>query len=269
MINEFMKKLDKIKSKIKELYIYREMLFTLVIKEIKVKYKGSILGFFWSLGNPLLMLIVYSIVFSFIMRIKIKNYAIFLFVALLTWNYFTSSILQASGSLIYNSSLIKKIYFPREILPLTAVFVNLINYLLSLLILIPALIIFKIKITFSILAFPLILLTQTLLLIGISLLVSIGNVYFRDLAHIIEIFITIWFFLTPVIYPLEMIPEKFKSLFMLNPAVHIIEGYRNIFFYGTWPKWQNLGYLFLISCIFVIFSFYFFEKFQKGIAEEI
>lgn len=138
---------------IREVYFYREMLKNLVSKELRARYKGSVLGFLWTFFNPLLMLIVYSVVFSFIMRIETENYAMFLFVALLPWNFLSSSIMQGAASLVQNGSLIKKIYFPREILPLSIVIANLINYLLSLFILIPALIFFKIKITPAILSF--------------------------------------------------------------------------------------------------------------------
>ncbi len=254
---------------IREVYLYREMLKNLVSKELRARYKGSVLGFLWTFFNPLLMLIVYSVVFSFIMRIETENYAMFLFVALLPWNFLSSSIMQGAASLVQNGTLIKKIYFPREILPLSIVIANLINYLLSLFILIPALIFFKIKITSAILSFPLILFTMVLLVTSLALLISIANVYFRDLEHIVGILITAWFFLTPVLYSSEYIPERLRSYFYLNPAAHLIEAFRSVFYDGAWPQWTTLGYLTMGLAVLFLISLIAFNCLQKAVAEEI
>lgn len=149
-------------QQLKELYLYREMLRNLVAKELRARYKGSVLGFFWTFAHPLLMLTVYSVVFSFVMRVKVENYAMFLFAALLPWNYLAQSMIQSSGSFIHNAGLVKKIYFPRAVLPLSVVFANLINYCLGLCVLLPALLLFKIKLTAALLAFPVVLALQTL-----------------------------------------------------------------------------------------------------------
>jgi len=256
-------------GRLKEIYIYREMLLNLVAKELRARYKGSVLGFFWTFFNPLLMLIVYSIVFSFIMRAGIENYAMFLFVALLPWNYLSNSILQGAASLVQNASLIKKVYFPREVLPLSVVLANLVNYLLSLLILIPALLLFKVRLTSALLAFPLVLFAETLLVASLALLVSVGNVYFRDLEHITGVFMTIWFFLTPVLYPVEMVPSDVRKFFTLNPAAPLIEAYRDIFFEGTWPDWRVLLYLALGYLLLFYISLLAFERWQRAVAEEV
>ncbi len=256
-------------QRLNEIYSYREMLINLVAKELRARYKGSVLGFFWSFFNPLLMLIVYSIVFSFVMRSGVKNYPMFLFVALLPWNFLTHSVLQGATSLVRNASLIKKVYFPREVLPLAVVLANLVNYLLSLLVLIPALLIFKVRLTAALVAFPLILALQTVLVTGLTLVVAIGNVYFRDLEHIIGVLMTVWFFFTPVIYPMQMVPKEVQPFFALNPAAPIIEAYRNVFFYGKWPDWHRLAYLALGSLIFLILMLFAFERSQRAVAEEI
>lgn len=256
-------------QRMKEIYLYREMLLNLVAKELRARYKGSVLGFFWTFFNPLLMLIVYSIVFSFVMRSSIKNYAMFLFVALLPWNYLANSVLQGAASLVQNASLIKKVFFPREVLPLSVVLANLVNYILSLFILVPALLIFKVKLTAALLAFPVVLGLQTLLVTGITLLVAVGNVYFRDLEHITGVLVTVWFFLTPVLYSPEMMPQEARKFFALNPAAPLIEAYREIFFYGRWPDWGHLGYLALASTAFLFFSLYIFDRLQRAVVEEI
>ncbi len=256
-------------EQIKEIYAYREMLRNLVAKELRARYKGSVLGFLWTFFNPLLMLVVYNVVFSFVMRAQIENYAMFLFVALLPWNYLSVSVLQGAASLVQNGALIKKIYFPREVLPLSVVLANLVNYLLSLLILVPALLAFKIKLTAALLAFPVVLLVETMLVTSLALCVSAANVYFRDLEHIVGILMTVWFFLTPVLYPVDIIPAKVKPFFSLNPATPLMEAYRAIFFYGRWPDWASLGYLAAGLAVLLTLSLVFFNRLQRNIAEEI
>ena len=256
-------------ERIKEIYAYREMLRNLVAKELRARYKGSVLGFLWTFFNPLLMLVVYSIAFSFIMRVQVENYAMFLFVALLPWNYLANSVTQGATSLVQNSALMKKIYFPREVLPLSVVLSNLTNYLLSLFILFPALLIFKVKIALPVIAFPVVLLVETLLVAPLTFLVAVANVYFRDMEHIVGVLMTAWFFLSPVIYSSEHIPPDVRPIFDLNPAAPIIEAYRNIFFYGQWPEWGSLGSLALGLAIFFLISLAFFNYFQKAVAEEI
>ncbi|MBE3585670.1 MAG: ABC transporter permease [Thermoanaerobacter sp.] len=256
-------------DQIREIYTYREMLRNLVAKELRARYKGSVLGFLWTFFNPLLMLVVYSVVFSFVMRSQIENYSMFLFVALLPWNYLSVSVLQGAASLVQNGALIKKIYFPREILPLSVVLANLVNYLLSLLILVPALLVFNIKLTTAILAFPVVLMVETMLVTSLALCVSVANVYFRDLEHIVGILMTVWFFLTPVLYPVDIIPAKVKPFFNLNPATPLMEAYRAIFFYGRWPDWVSLGYLAAGLAVLLMLSLVFFNRLQRNIAEEI
>jgi ABC-2 type transport system permease protein len=252
-----------------EIYAYREMLKNLVSKELKVRYKGSVLGFLWTFFNPLLTLVVYSIVFSFIMRVQMNHYSVFLFVGLLPWNYLAASALMGVNSIVAGGGLVKKTHFPREILPLSIVLANLINYLLSILILIPGLLIVKIPITAAILAFPLILLAQTIFVSGLALLLSAVNVYFRDLEHITSVLMMVWFFFTPVIYPFEMIPEHFRSLFMLNPLVHVARAYQDIFFYHSFPDWLSLGYFTIGSIIFFMVSLTVFGRLQRSFAELI
>jgi len=256
-------------QQLKEIYTYREMLKNLVSKELRARYKGSWMGFLWTFFNPLFMLVIYSVVFSFIMRMQIENYAMFLFVALLPWNFLANSILQSTSCIVQNGSLVKKIYFPREVLPFSIVIANLINYLLSLLILIPALLFFEIKLTVALLAFPVVLLTETILVTSLAFLLSVFNVYFRDLEHIVGILITAWFFLTPVIYPVALVPEKVRLFYYLNPATTLMDAFRNIFYYGTWPQWGTLGYLLLAITLLLFVSLKIFHHFQKRAAEEI
>jgi len=255
--------------RLKEIYAYRELLANLVAKELRSRYKGSVLGFFWTFFNPLLMLVVYTVLFSYVMRAGIEKYAMFLFVALLPWNYLANSVLQGAACLVQNSSLIKKVYFPREVLPLSVVLTNMVNYLLSLFILIPALLIFKVRLTAALAAFPAVLLAQTLLVASLALLVSAANVYFRDLEHITGVLLTVWFFLSPVLYPVDMVPEGARKFFVLNPATPIVEAYRDIFFKGTWPDWGGLAGVAGACAVLLAVCWWVFDRLQRGVAEEI
>lgn len=256
-------------EQVRELYAYREMLRNLVSKELRARYKGSWLGFLWTFANPLLMLAVYSFVFSFVMQVTIEHYAMFLFVALLPWNYLVQSVLQAAASIVQNAGLVKKVYFPRAVLPLSVVMANLVNYLLSLLILIPALALSGVPLTWSIAAFPAVLLAQTLLVSGLALLVAVGNVFFRDLEHIAGVLMNVWFFLTPIFYDITIVPDKMKPLFQLNPVTPMIVAYRSIFFYGEWPDWAALGRLIAGGSLFLLASLHLFVRAQRTVAEEI
>jgi len=256
-------------QQIAEIYLYREMLRNLVARELRARYKGSVLGFLWTFFNPLFMLVVYSAVFSHVMRVQVENYAMFLFVALLPWNYLAQSVQQAAASLVQNAGLVKKIYFPRAVLPLSVVLANLFNYLFGLGILIPALLAFKIRLTPALLAFPAVLLVQTLLVAALALLVAVGNVYFRDLEHIVGIALMAWFFLTPVLYPLEAIPAEVRGYFLLNPMTPIVDAYRALFFHGAWPDWGQLWRTGLGGLAVLLLALAGFTHWQRAVAEEI
>ncbi|ATW27727.1 ABC transporter permease [Candidatus Formimonas warabiya] len=256
-------------SQLKELYLYREMLKNLVSMELRARYKGSVLGFVWTFINPLLMLVIYSFVFSFVMRIKIENYSMFLFVGLLPWTFFQNSILMSSPCIVSNGNLVKKIYFPTEILPLSIVIANLLNYIFSLAILLPALYLFGIKLTGWISLFPIILLVQLILVSGISLLISSLNVYFRDLQHIVNVFLMAWFYITPILFPPTVIPENYKWLIEANPMAPIIIAYQDIFFYGKSPSGTSLFEVFLVALVISVTGFLIFGELKRNFAEEI
>lgn len=256
-------------NKIIEIYRYREMLRNLVSKELQARYKNSVLGFFWTFLNPLLMLAVYSFVFSAIMRSNIKDFSIYLFIGLLAWNYIAGSVLQGTGCLVANASLLKKVYFPREVIPLAIVFANMINYILSMIILLVALVISGIGIHHDILFYPVILLVQTVFLIPLVLILSVVNVYFRDLEHTVNVLINLWFFTTPIVYPLSMVPENMRVFLYLNPATHIVEAYLAIMYYRVAPNLSALFWLFVGSIIFFWIGYVIFDRLQRRVAEEI
>lgn len=252
-----------------ELYKYREMIKNLVKKDLKSRYKGSFLGFLWTFVNPLLQLVVYSIIFSTVMRVNIEKYYIFLFVALLPWIFFSTSLQVSAGSIISNKDLVKKVYFPREVIPISVVTAGLMNLLYGFTILFPCLIIFKIKITWTIVYLPFVIIVEYIVTLSFALLFSSINVYFRDLEHMLEVFLMAWFYFTPIIFPVEMIPQKYIKYFFLNPVTPIITAFRDILYYGKAPDLKMLFMILVAGILMLIFSYNVFKTLQKDFAEEI
>lgn len=259
----------KFKHPFKEIYPYREMLRNLIWKDLRMRYKGSALGFLWTFINPLLMLSIYVAVFSLIMKADIPHFPLFILTALLPWNFFSQSVTGGARSLIHHAELIKKVYFPREVIPLSVVGSHLINYLFTLLILLPALLLDGIPLTWTLLAFPLVLLIQTLLILPITLLAAVGTVYLRDLEHILGVLMTVGFYLTPVLFPLSLIPASYRGIFVYNPMTSIVDAYRAIFLYGQWPDWGTLLAMLGILVIVNAGAFRLFAQLQGRVAEEV
>lgn len=256
---------------IKRVFEYREMLKNNVRKELRARYKGSVLGFFWTFLNPLLQLVVYSIVFSTVMKVKVPNYnyTIFLFVGLVPWNFLAASVQQSTMIITANSNLIKKIYFPRIILPLTITLTNLVNMLLTFVIVFIALFIFGSQISIWYTFLPVIIIVETIFVLALTLFLSSITVYFRDLEHITGIILMAWIYLSPVIYPSEYIPSSVFNLFKMNPMFSIIESYRDVLMFNRQPDMFGLLYVLMLSVILLITGYLVFDKLQKRFAEEI
>lgn len=251
------------------IYNYRELLKTNVKKEVRGRYKNSILGILWSFLNPLLQLLVYSVIFGALLAGGDKTYPIYICVALIPWTYFTTTISQAAFTIIGNGNIIKKVYFPREILPISVVTSGAINFVISTIIIVAFVLIFGVGITWHILLYPFILLIQYILLLGISFIVSSITVYFRDLEHIIGIVLMAAFYGTPIVYKIEQLPASLQIVMNLNPMTHLINGYRDIFYYHQMPNMKILGILLLGSILLTLIGYLIFKKLQKGFAEEL
>ena len=210
----------------KGLYEYRELLKTSIKKDIRGRYKNSILGVFWSFLNPLLQLAVYAIVFPLIMKSDIPNYTVFVCCGLIPWTFFSTAISRTSFVMVENGNIIKKVYFPREILPISIVTSELVNFFISTIIILAFVIAYGMGFSWYIVFYPVILIVQYVLLIGISLLVSSLTVYFRDLQHFIGILLQLLFYATPIVYGMDIIPVSFQWILKLNPMSYIIDGYR-------------------------------------------
>ena len=253
----------------KNLYKYRELLKTNVKKEIRGKYKNSFLGVLWSFLNPLLQIVVYGLVFQVILKNPQENYAIFLCCGLIPWTFFSSAITRSAFTMIENGNIIKKVYFPREILPISIVTSEAVNFMISTIIILGFVIFGGIGISKYILFYPLILLAQYLLLIGISLIISSISVYVRDLQHLIGVAMQLLFYATPIVYSAESIPDNFKWILYLNPMTYIINGYRDIFYNQQMIDIIPTLCLIIISIILCFIGYIIFNKLQKGFAEQL
>ncbi len=256
-------------NKIKEIIRHQELLLNLVIRDLKVKYRNSILGYFWSLLDPLLTTLLFIVVFSLIVRIQVENYPVFLITAILPWGFLNGSLMGAVVSISGNSNLIKKVYFPRQIFPFSIIISNLINFILGLAVFIPLLLFFKINLGLSLLALPLIIAVQMFLLAGLALIVSFLNVFFSDIAFILRFIINLWFYATPIFYPITMVPEKYMDFYMLNPMAVIVSFYRWAIMHTPLPDYKYI----LIACAFSVFLFFFsflvFYKYENAMVKRV
>ena len=253
----------------KNLYNYRELLKSNVKKEIRGKYKGSFLGVLWSFVNPLLQVAVYAIVFPYIMRIQTDNYLIYLIIGIIPWTFFTTVINQGMITVRMNAGIIKKVYFPREILPISVALSGLINFLISCIIIVLFCIFGGVGITWHIIFLPLIAILQFILTLGIVFALSAINIYIKDTEYIVTFLINMLFYATPILYEASLFPEKIRFILYLNPMTQIIDAYRNIFLYHQVPSLMGMVYLVLIAIILFFLGLLIFRKLEKGFAEEV
>lgn len=256
-------------SVFKNLYQYRELLKTNIKKEVRGKYKNSFLGVLWSFLNPLLQIVVYAIVFQLILKNPQENYAIFICCGLIPWTFFSSTVSRTAFTMVENGNILKKVYFPREILPISIVSSETVNFLISTTIILGFVILGGVGISKYIIFYPLVLLTQYLLLIAISFIVSSISVYIRDLQHLIGVALQLLFYAAPIVYSPDVIPQEYKWILTLNPMAYIINGYRDIFYYQKMPNIASLLVLIAISVGLCVIGYMIFNKLQKGFAEEL
>lgn len=253
----------------KELYQYRELLKTNVKKEIRGKYKGSWLGVMWTFLNPLLQLLVYSFVFPYILKVDVENYTIFMIVALVPWNFFTTAVQIGTGSVISESGIIKKVYFPREIIPISVVISSLVNFLITCIIMFLFILFSGVGFTKLVLLFPLIVIIQTIFTLAMTFLLSAITVFIQDIGHFVSIVLMLAFYATPIVYNSELLPNKFQWIITLNPMAQVINAYRDVLYYQKMPDMTSLGVLAVISIIALIVCYKVFKKLEKSFAEEL
>lgn len=254
---------------IKNLYNYRELLKTNIKKDVGGKYKNSFLGVLWSFISPLLQIAVYALVFQVILKSDINNYAVYLCCGLIPWQYFSSVILRGAACIIDNGNIIKKVYFPREILPISVVTSEGVNFLISTTIILGFVIFGGIGLSINILWYFVILAIQYIISIGFAFIVSSLSVYFRDLLHLLGIIIQLLFYATPIVYSVNNVPEGMRWLVKINPMSYLIEAYRNIFYNKTAPEPKELLIALAMGIVLCVIGYFIFEKLEKRFAEEL
>lgn len=259
-------------NKIKELCSYKELLKNLVIKELKVKYKRSVLGFFWSFLNPLVLMVIYTFVFSYVFKIPTKDFPIYLLVGLIPWNYLNFALSSGVDSIVGNANLVKKVYFPREILPLSHILSNLIDFLLQLTVLIVALVILGYRFYVFIPLFIAVVAIHTIFNTGCSLLFACANVYYRDVKYLVQVILIPWFFACPIVYEFSMFKHSsplLQRIYKLNPMADIIMLYHDAFYYLRPPSIALLAYALGSSLAVFALGYYVFNRFSPLFAKEV
>lgn len=262
-----------------ELYDYRELIRNLVIRDLKVRYKNSILGVLWSLLNPLLMTVVFTVVFTLMIPSgSQENYPVFFMCGFLPWTFLSGSLLGGTGSIVNNAPLIKKVYFPREILPISEVLSNLINFFIALIVLFALVLAFGIPLTAAVLMLPLIILAQVMFVAGMALILTTANVFYRDTQHILEIVMQAWFFLTPIFYPIDILPESKVILGMtvdiqlwlrrLNPMASLVASYRDVLYRGNFTGADFFLRTFVTCLGILVIGYLVFCRFSSVFGEE-
>jgi ABC-2 type transport system permease protein len=273
----------RVTGRVRDLLRYRELLVNLVRKELRVKYKNSVLGFFWSMLNPALYLVIFWIVFTKFLGASIPSFPIYLLSGLLAWNLWSGSLGGAVASLIGNASLVTKVYFPREILPLATIGANLMNFFFQFVVLLGALIVFRYNVGVdALLLVPSALAVELVMLVGASLFVSVLNVYFRDVQHLLELVLLAWFWMTPIVYQPAIIQAKDPWLFriyMLNPMAPVVLAFQRgiygqhegVSIGGASLGWymQRLGIVAIGAVILLAIGWWLFRRLESRLAEEL
>jgi ABC-type polysaccharide/polyol phosphate export permease len=262
-------------NNLKQLVRYRALIQSLVARELKARYRGSALGFVWSFVNPLLLLLIYTFVFTVVMPgahpRELEPFALFMFCGILPWTWFSSSLLDSADVLIAGGNLIKKVLFPAEVLPIVSVLAGLVHFCLGLPILAAFLIYYRVPTwPTDLLWFPLIVLTQLVLTTGLALFISALTVHFRDVRDLLANLLTLWFFATPIIYPITQAPERVRRVLNLNPFTHLAIAYQEVLFKpGPFQQVNRLVAVALASILVFLAGYFVFDRLRDTLAEEV
>ena len=252
-----------------ELYKYREVIWTLSWGEFKLRYKNSILGYLWSLLEPLLMLTVMYFVFSNLMKVQVEYYQLFLLMGIILWNFLSRSTNIGLFSIVGRPDMIKKIYFPRDIFVISSCITALLMSIFESVVFFIFMAFFRVPLSSNLLYAPLILISLFTLALGVSLTLSALNVYYRDVQFIWDVLMQAGFFATPILYSLDFLPETMQKIVLLNPMSRIIISARNTVIYSTPARFEDLLFMFASSILFLIIGYVVFSKLEPGFAEEI
>ena len=256
-------------SSLRTLSQYRDLLLTLTVHRIKVRYKQSVLGISWAILQPVSLMLIYTLIFSFIAKVQTDGvpYAIFAYSALLPWTYFATSLGNATNALVGHSELVTKVYFPREILPLSYVIAALCDFLIASTVMVGLMAYYRVSVTINVLYVIPIVIVLTLFISAMVLILSATQVRFRDIGVAVPLLLQLWMFATPVVYPLSAVPARFQSFYVLNPMVGTIENFRRVVLQGVEPDFYTLGLSASVSLILLIASYVYFKHVEATVAD--
>lgn len=254
---------------VQELWHYRELLWFLVGRDIKVRYKQTVLGALWAIIQPFFTMIVFTLFFGKLAKMPSDGvpYPIFSYSALLPWTYFSTALANSGNSLIGSSNLLTKVYFPRITVPASSVLSGLVDFGIASVILLFMMIYYKIQPSFELILWPVLIIPIVLLSLGVGAIFAALNVSYRDIRYAIPFFIQLLLYITPVIYPSSIIPEQFRTLLALNPLVGIIDAFRACLFPSKEIDWQALGISSLVTLFIFVFGLLYFRKFERNFAD--
>jgi lipopolysaccharide transport system permease protein len=253
-----------------DVFSYRSLILNLVVKDLKVRYKNSVLGFLWSLLNPLLMMVVFTFVFTRLLGSGIPNFQIFVLAGLLPWNWCAASVGGSINAIVGNSNLISKVYFPRELLPMSVVASNMANFILALPAMVALMVVFHAPFTWGLAFLPALIIIELVFLCGVAMFLSCLNVFYRDTGVIMEVLLTAWFFVTPIFYRMEdVVPSMKDWMYRINPMAAIVSDYHTILYYGSPPGWSFLLRTFLTAVGVFVVGYIVFARFSHRFGEEL
>jgi len=256
-------------SYIRNLFQYRELLYFLFVRELKAKYKQTVLGIAWSLLQPISLMIIFTVVFSLFARMPSDGvpYALFSYCALVPWQFFAGVLPRGAGSLLSNQALVQKVYFPRELIPLAVVGSAVVDFAIGVLLFIGLLWYYSISLSaVTLLVLP-VFAIECLLVIGLTFLLAPMNVFYRDIGFIIPLGIQLMMFATPIIYPLSIVPMSIRPYYVLNPMAGVIEGYRRILLHNSMPDWPSMGAAVVISLLMFLLGLLYFKRVEFKLAD--
>ncbi|MEQ1756820.1 MAG: ABC transporter permease [Vicinamibacterales bacterium] len=262
-------------ANLQHLFRYRGLIQSLVARDLKARYRGSLLGFFWSFVNPLLLLLIYTFVFTVVMPgargSGLEPFAVFMFCGILPWTWFSSTLLESSNVLVSGGNLIKKVLFPAEVLPIVTVLAGLVNFCLGLPVLAAFLIYYRVKVyPLDLLWLPVLMVLQCLLTMGLAFVVSSLTVLFRDVKDLLANLLTLWFFATPIIYPFWSLPASVRRLLGLNPMTYLVVSYQEVLFReGPYSDWTHVLIVAATSLVVFFGGYFVFNRLRDTLAEEI
>lgn len=255
---------------LRDLWHYRDLFYILTMRDIKVRYKQTFLGVAWAIVQPLFTMLIFSLLFGRLANMPSDNvpYPLFAFAGLLPWTFFSNAVTNSGNSLVGSSNLITKVYFPRMVIPFAAVAAGLLDLVVAFGLMILLMIYYGVGFSVNLLMLPFLTILTTLLAVGVGMFLSALNVKYRDIRYALPFFIQLGMFATPIIYPLSVIPEKWRWLMMLNPLAGLIDGFRSALF-GKPFDWTSIGVSVLLTAVILVFSAYVFRKMERSFADVI